>query len=146
MPYLRWRIRLYIIHIHVYMYKFIFTSACLFSPWIGRTDAEAEVSILWPPDVKSELIGKTLMLGKIEGRRRRGWEDEIVGWHHRLSGHESEQTPGDSEGQGSLACCSPWGHKESDMTARQNNMFIVMSLALIQSHGIFDYQLWNMET
>jgi len=57
------------------------------------------------------------MLGKAEGRRRRGaTEDEMVGEHHRLNGHEFEQTPGDSEGQGSLACCSPWGHKESDMT------------------------------
>ena len=51
------------------------------------------------------------MLGKIEGRKRRGQQDEMIGWHHRLSGHEFEQTPGNSEGQGSLACCSPWGHK-----------------------------------
>ena len=50
-----------------------------------------------------------LILGKIEGRRRRGDDDEMVGWHHPLNGHESEQTPGDGEGQGSLACCSPWG-------------------------------------
>ena len=48
-------------------------------------------------------------------------EDDMVGWHHRLSGHEFEQTPGDSERQGSLVCCSPWGHKESDMTQRLNN-------------------------
>ena len=48
-------------------------------------------------------------------------EDEMVGWHHRLNGHEFEQTPGDSEGQGSLVCCSPWGHKESDMTEQLNN-------------------------
>ena len=46
-------------------------------------------------------------------------EEEMVGWHHRLNGHESEQTQGDSEGQGSLACCSPWGHKESDTTEKQ---------------------------
>ena len=57
---------------------------------------------------------KPLMLGKTEGRRRR--EDEMVGWHHRPSERELEQTPGDSEGQGSLARCSPWGHKESDTT------------------------------
>ena len=50
------------------------------------------------------------MLGKIEGRRRK--EDEMVGWHHRLNGHEFEQAPGEGEGQGSLACCNPWGHKE----------------------------------
>ena len=59
------------------------------------------------------------MLGRIEGRRRR--EDEMVGWHYRLNGHEFEQTPGDSEGQRSLVCCSPWGKKESDMTEQLNN-------------------------
>ena len=51
------------------------------------------------------------MLGKIEGRRRRGRQDEMVGWHHCLNGHEFEEIPGDSEGQGSLACCGPWGHR-----------------------------------
>ena len=57
------------------------------------------------------------MLGKTEGRRRRGTtEDDVVGWHHRFNGHEFKQTPGNSEGQGSLACCSPWGGKQSDMT------------------------------
>ena len=57
------------------------------------------------------------MLGKIEGGRRRGMtEDEMVGWHHQLDGHEFEQAPGVGDGQGSLACCSPWGHKELDMT------------------------------
>ena len=48
-------------------------------------------------------------------------EDEMVGWHHQLNGHESEQAPGDGEGQGSLACCNPWRHKESDMTEKLNN-------------------------
>ena len=52
------------------------------------------------------------MLGKIEDRRRGAREDMMVGWHHHFNGHEFEQTPGDSEGQGSLACCSPWGYKE----------------------------------
>ena len=56
------------------------------------------------------------MLGKIEGRRRRGRQDELVGWHHRLDGHEFEQLSGVGDGQGSLVCCSPWGCKESDMT------------------------------
>ena len=88
-------------------------------PWIfiGRTDAKAEAPILWLADVKSRLIGKALMLGENEGKRR-GWmtEDEMVGWHHWLYGHESEQTLGDSEGQGSLACCRPWGSKELDTT------------------------------
>ena len=57
---------------------------------------------------RADSFEKTLMLGKIEGRRRGDDEYEIVGWHHQLNGHESEQTPGNSEGQGSLACCSPW--------------------------------------
>ena len=53
-------------------------------------------------------------------------EAEIVGWHHQLNGHEFEQTPGDSEGQGSLACCSPWGPKESDMAERLNNNDVIL--------------------
>ena len=66
---------------------------------------------------RAESMGKTLMLGKIEGRGEKGvTEDEIVGWHHRLKGHEFEQTQEDSEGQGSLVCSSPWGCKESDVT------------------------------
>ena len=65
-------------------------------------------------------LEKTLMLGKIEGRRR-GREDEMVGWHHRLNGLEFEQARGDGEGQRSLVCCSPWGRKTSDMTEGPNN-------------------------
>ena len=60
------------------------------------------------------------MLGKIEGRRRKA-EDETVGWHHRLNGHEFEQAPRAGDGQGSLGCCSPWGRKESDTTERLND-------------------------
>ena len=84
-------------------------------PWVffGRTDAKAETPVLWPPHARADSLEKTLMLGKIEGRRRRVvTENEMVGWHHRLNGHEFEQTLGDTEGQGSLACCSPWGYKE----------------------------------
>ena len=69
---------------------------------------------------RANSLEKTLMLGKIEGRRRRV-RQMIVGWHHWLNGHEFEQTPGDSEGQGSLARCSPWGCKESDITKRLND-------------------------
>ena len=65
---------------------------------------------------RADSLEKTLMLGKTEGRRRRTTEDEMVGWHHWLDEHEFEQIPGDGEGQGSLACCSPWGNKELDMT------------------------------
>ena len=81
--------------------------------FIGRIDAETEVPILWPPDAKSQLTEKTLMLGKTDSRRKRGQRYEMVGWHHWLNGHKSEQTPGDREGQGSLVCCSPWGRWES---------------------------------
>ena len=66
---------------------------------------------------RAHSLEKTLMLGKIEGRRRRGaTEDEMVGWHHQLNGLESDPTPGDSEGQGSLAWRSLWDLKELDMT------------------------------
>ena len=70
---------------------------------------------------RTDSLGKTLMPGMIEGRRRRGRENEMVGWHHQLNGHEFEQTPGDSKGQGSLACCNPWGYKDLDMTEQLNN-------------------------
>ena len=89
--------------------------------FIGRTDAEAETPILWPPDVKNWLTGKYSDAGKDWGWEEKGaTEDEMVGWHHWLNGHEFEQTLGDSEGQGILACCSPWVHKESDLTERSN--------------------------
>ena len=66
---------------------------------------------------RADSLEKTLMLGKTEDRRRRGaTEEEMVGWHHRLNGHEFEEIPEDSEGQ----CCRLWGHKESDMTQRLN--------------------------
>ena len=69
---------------------------------------------------RADTLEKTLMLGKVQGGRRRGaTEDEMVGWHHWFNGRECEQAPGD-EGQGSLVCCSSWGHKESDMTERLN--------------------------
>ena len=76
--------------------------------FIGRTDAEAETPILWPPHVKSGLIGKDPVAGRNWGQEEKGTtEDEMVGWHHQLGGHEFEQTPGVGDGQGSLACCSP---------------------------------------
>ena len=83
-------------------------------PWIftGMTDAEAEAPGLWPPDVKNRLMGKAPDAGKDWGQKEKGMtEDEMVRLHYQLSGHEFEQTPGDGEGQGSLACCSPWGRK-----------------------------------
>ena len=88
-------------------------------PWIfiGRTEAEAEMPILWPHTPKSQLIGKDPSAGKDWRQEEKGMtEDKLLGWHHQLHGHEFEQTLGDSEGQGSLACCSPWGGKELDTT------------------------------
>ena len=80
--------------------------------FIGRTDA-----ILWLPDVKNWLIGKDPDAGKDWRQEEKGMtEDEMVGWHHQLDRHKFKQAPGVGDGQGSLACCSPWGCKESDMT------------------------------
>ena len=70
---------------------------------------------------RADSLEKTLMLANIEGGKRRGWQDEMVGWHHWRNEHKFEQTPGDSEGQRSLVCCSRWGHKESDTTEWLNN-------------------------
>ena len=76
-----------------------------------------EVSIIWPPDMKNWLIWKDPDAGKDWRRVEKGTtEDEMVGWHHRLNGHKDEQAPGAGDGQGSLACCSPWCSKESGMT------------------------------
>ena len=89
--------------------------------FIGRTDVESETPILWPPDVKSRLIGKDPDAGKVWGQEEKGTtEDEMAGWHHRLDGHEFEWTPGVGDGQGGLACCSSWGRKESDATEQLN--------------------------
>ena len=92
-------------------------------PWIfiGRTDAEADTLILWPPDVKNWIIGKDPDAGKDWRQEEKGtMEDEIVGWHHRLDGLEFEKALGIGDGQGNMACWSPWGHKESDTTERLN--------------------------
>ena len=92
-------------------------------PWIFivRTDAEAEAPILWSPDVKNWFTGKHPDPGKYWRQEEKGvTEDEVIRWHHRLHGHDFEQTLGDTEGQGSLACCSPWGSK-LDMPEGLNN-------------------------
>ena len=88
-------------------------------PWIfiERTDAEAETPILWPPDAKNGLIWKDPDAGKEWRREEMGTtEDGMIEWCHPLDGHEFEQAPEVGDGQGSLVCCSPWGHKESDTT------------------------------
>ena len=85
--------------------------------FIGRTDAEAEMPILWPPYVKSWLIRKSPDAGRDWGQEEKGTtEDEMVGWHHQLDGHEFGWTPGVGDKQGGLVCCDSWGHKELDMT------------------------------
>ena len=92
-------------------------------PWIftGRTDAETETLILWPPDAKYWLIGKDPDAGKDWKQKEKGTtEDEMVGWHHQLNGHEFGSTLGVGDGQGGLVCSSPWDHKESDTTERLN--------------------------
>ena len=92
-------------------------------PWIfiWRIDAEGETPLLWPPDVKNWLIGKDPDAGKDWRQEEKGTaEDEMVGWHQWLDGHEFEQVSGVGDGQGSLVCCSPWGCQELDMTEQLN--------------------------
>ena len=88
-------------------------------PWIfiRRTDYEVEALVLWTPNVKSQHIGKDPEAGKDWRQEEKGVrEGEMVGWHHRVDGHDFEESLGVGEGQGSLVCCTPWCHKESDMT------------------------------
>ena len=99
--------------------------------FIGRTDAEAQSPVLWPPDAKTWLIGKYPNAGNDGRQEEKGMtEDEMVGWHHWLNEHEFEQAPGVGDGQGSLVCCSPWGCKESNMTEWLNwtDIYIVQTL------------------
>ena len=90
-------------------------------PWdfFGRDDAKAEAPVLWPPHAKSWLIGKDSNAGRDWGQEEKGTtEDEMAGLHHWLDGRESGWTPGVGDGQGGLACCDSWGHKESDTIER----------------------------
>ena len=88
---------------------------------LKETSPEAEAPILWPPDANNWLIGKDLDAGKDWRQKEKGTtEDEMAGWHHQLNGHKLEQAPRVGDGQGGLACCSPWGCKELDMTELLN--------------------------
>ena len=90
--------------------------------------------ILWPPDAKSRLTGKDPDAGKDWGQEeKKTTENEMVGWHHRLNRHEFQQALGDTEGQGSLECCSPWGHKESDRSEQLNSNNSIIKM----KNGIF---------
>ena len=115
--------------------------------FIGRTDAKAETPVLWPPHVKSWLIWKDSDSGRDWGQEEKGTtEDEMAGWHHRLDGHEFEWILEVGDGQGGLACCSSWGHKDLDTTERLNwnvimpiNYMImgVISIILLSIHVFF---------
>ena len=97
--------------------------------FIGRTDAEAETPVFWPPDVKNWVIVKDPDAGKDWGQEEKGTtEDKMVGWHHWLNGHGFEKAPGVGDGQGGLVCRSPWGCKESDTTVQLiwNDMHIYL--------------------
>ena len=106
-------------------------------PWvfIGRTDAEAEMPILWPPHEKSWIIGKDSDAGRNWGHEETGtMEDEMAGWHHRLNGYEFEWTPGVGDGQGGLVCCDSWGSKESDTTEQLNWTELNPNTVLVSIH------------
>ena len=110
----------------------------------GSTDAEAETPILWPPDVNSWLIRKDSD-GNDWGQEGKGiTEDEMVGWHHWLDGHKFEQALGDGGGQGSLVCCSSWGHKESDMTEQPNNNKTSLKIK-IKSWSRLIFKIWGLQ-
>ena len=95
---------------------------------IGRADAEVDAAVFWSPDANSSLIGKVPDAGKDWGQKeKRVSEDKMAGWHQQCNGQKLGQTSGDSEGRGSLACCNPWVHKESD-TAGQLNSSIHLSI------------------
>ena len=106
--------------------------------FIGRTDAEAEAPILWPPDEKNWLIGKDCDAGRDCGQEEKGaTEDEMAGWCHWLDGRESEWTLGVGDGQRGLVCCDSWGRKESDTTEQLNWTECTNYYALVLGNKIY---------
>ena len=114
-----------------------------FWTFIGRTDAEAEIPILWLPDAKNWLIGKDHDAGK-DWRQEKGTENEMLEWHHWFNGHEFEQAQGVGDGQGSLACCSPRGCKESDLTERLNWTELILNGMKLQSTTLSSNVIWSL--
>ena len=111
--------------------------------WIFLISTDVEDLILWPPDANNWLIVKDLDSGKDWRQEEKGTtEDEMVGWHHQVNGHEFEQSPEVGDGKGSLACCSPWGHKESD-TNEWLNWTPCLLLTLNFASFCFVYPLTN---
>ena len=113
--------------------------------FIERTDAEAEALILWPPDAKNWLIGKDRDAGKDWRQEEKGTtEDEMVGWHHRLDGHEFGWTLGVGDGQAGLAYCDSWGLKESDTTERLNwTEWLILLSTFSYAYWPSTYFLWR---
>ena len=112
--------------------------------FIGRTDAE--VPMLWPPDAKRQPFGKDPDARKDWGPEEKGvTEDEMVGWLHWLNGHEFEQTPGDSEGLGSLACCSPWSQRVRHDLATAQQPAAPTNSPKIPNHQIERQRPWCWE-
>ena len=111
--------------------------------FIGRTDVEAEIPILWPPDVKSWLIGKDPDSGKDWGQEEKEMtEEKMVGWHHQLNGHEFGRTLAVGDGQGGLECWGSWGRKELDLTEWLN--WTELMQLLFQLNNLFDHQLFGL--
>ena len=114
--------------------------------YFGRNDAKPEAPVLWPPHVKSWLIGKDCDAGRDLGQEEKGiTEDEMAGWHHGLDGRESEWTPGDGEGQGGLMCCNSWGRKESGTTERLNWFLYSADLIVVYVY-VVGYMLSSKDT
>ena len=110
--------------------------------FIGRTDVEAETPILWPPDAKSWLTWKDPDAGKDWGQEKKMTENEMVGWHHQLNGHGLGKTPAPGDRQGGVACCSSWGHKESETTEQLNSteLRLFYLFIFLTSHFTFEIQ------
>ena len=116
-------------------------------PWdfFGRNDAKAETPVLWPPHVKSWLIGKDFDAGRYWGQEEKGTtEDEMAGWHHWLNGRESEWTLGFADGQGALARCNSWGCKESDTTERLNWTVSIVINSLPRGTDFCQFNRWEI--